>query len=65
MILKVNYNKSTSDITVSSDVKAITVEVNENATQDNSSELVFEVVVNTTAYEAAESSMEIFETPED
>ena len=65
MILKVNYNKSTSDITVSSDVKAITVEVNENATQDNSSELAFEVVVNTTAYEAAESSMEIFETPED
>ena len=65
MIVKVNYNKSTGDITVSSDVKAITVEVNENATQDDSSELVFEVVVNTTAYEAAESSMEIFETPED
>lgn len=65
MILKVNYNKSTGDIAVSSDVKAITVEVNDNATQDDSSELVFEVVVNTTAYEAAGSSMEIFETPED
>lgn len=65
MILTVNYDKSTGDITVSSDIKAIPVEVNDNATQDDSSELVFEVVVNTTAYEAAESSMEIFETPED
>lgn len=65
MTLSVTYDKTSGDITVSSDVKAITVEVNDNATQDDSSELVFEVVVNTTAYEAAESSMEIFETPED
>ena len=65
MTLSVTYNKTSGEITVSSDVKAITVEVNDNATQDDSSELVFEVVVNTTAYEAAESSMEIFETPED
>lgn len=65
MTLSVTYDKTSGEITVSSDVKAITVEVNNNATQDDSSELVFEVVVNTTAYEAAESSMEIFETPED
>lgn len=65
MTLSVTYDKTSGDITVSSDVKVITVEVNDNATQDNSSELVFEVSVNTTAYEAAESSMEIFETPED
>ena len=65
MTLSVTYDKTSGDITVSSDVKEITVEVNDNATQDDSSELVFEVVVNTTAYEAAESSMEIFETPED
>jgi hypothetical protein len=65
MTLSVTYDKTSGEITVSSDVKAITVEVNDNATQDDSSELVFEVVVNTTAYEAAESSMEIFETPED
>lgn len=65
MTLSVTYDKTSGDITVSSDVKAITVEVNDNATQDDSSELVFEVVVNTTVYEAAESSIEIFETPED
>jgi len=65
MTLSVTYDKTSGDITVSSDVKAITVEVNDNATQDDSSELVFEVAINTTAYEAAESSMETFETPED
>ena len=65
MILTVNYNKTTGDITVSSDISSITAEVNDNATQDDSSELVFEVAINTTAYEAAESSMETFETPED
>ena len=65
MTLSVTYDKTSGEITVSSDVKEITVEVNDNATQDDNSELVFEVVVNTTAYEAAESSMEIFETPED
>ena len=51
MILTVNYNKTTGDITVSSDVSDILVSVNDNATDDNSSTLSFEVSVDTTTYE--------------
>lgn len=51
MILTVNYNKTTGDITVSSDISEITVEVNDNATDDNSSTLDFEISVDTSTYE--------------
>ena len=51
MILTVNYNKTTGDITVSSDISEITVEVNDNATDDNSSTLDFEISVDTSSYE--------------
>ncbi len=51
MILTVNYNKTTGDITVSSDISSITVDVNDNATDDNSSTLSFEVAVDTSSYE--------------
>lgn len=51
MILNVNYNKTTGDITVSSDISSITVDVNDNATDDNSSTLSFEVAVDTSSYE--------------
>lgn len=51
MILTVNYNKTTGDITVSSDISEITVEVNDNATNDNSSTLGFEIAVDTSTYE--------------
>lgn len=51
MILTVNYNKTTGDITVSSDVSDISVSVNDNATDDNSSTLSFEVSIDTTTYE--------------
>lgn len=51
MILTVNYNKTTGDITVSSDISNITVDVNDNATDDNSSTLSFEVAVDTSSYE--------------
>lgn len=51
MILTVNYNKTTGDITVSSDISEITVEVNDNATDDNSSTLSFEIAVDTSTYE--------------
>lgn len=51
MILTVNYNKSDGSITVSSDISSITVDVNDNATDDNSSTLSFEVAVDTSTYE--------------
>jgi hypothetical protein len=51
MILTVNYNKSTGDITVSSDIDSILVDLNTNSIQDSNDELVFEVAVDTNQYE--------------
>lgn len=59
MILSVNYDKVTGEITVSSDVTEITVVVNDNATEDTSSSVNFEVSVDTSYYE------QINETPID
>ena len=57
MILTVNYDKATGDISVSSDMSSISVEVNDNATDDNSSFVSFEVAIDTSSYE------QINETP--
>ena len=62
MILSVTYDKTSGEITVSSDVKGITADVNDNATQDDSSELVFEVAIDTTEFESSEFELE---TPEE
>jgi len=51
MILTVNYNKSTGDITVSSDIDSILVDLNTNSIQDSNDELVFEVAIDTSQYE--------------
>ena len=51
MILSVNYDKVTGEITVSSDVSTITVEVNDGATEDTSSAVNFEVAIDTSVYE--------------
>jgi len=51
MILTVNYNKSTGDITVSSDIDSILVDLNTNSIQDSDDELVFEVAIDTNQYE--------------
>ena len=51
MLLTVNYNKDTGDIVISSDISSVSVAVNDNATEDNSSFLHFEVAVDTTVYE--------------
>lgn len=51
MILSVNYDKVTGEITVSSDVSSIDVSVNDNATDDNSSNVSFEVAIDTSVYE--------------
>lgn len=65
MILSVTYNKTSGEITVSSDLSSITVEVNNNTVQDNSSELSFEVALDTSIYEASQTETENTETPED
>ena len=51
MILTVNYDKVTGDIIVSSDVSSISAQVNDNATDDNSSFVSFEVAIDTSSYE--------------
>lgn len=51
MILSVSYNKTTGEITASSDVSSIVVTLNDNAVDDNSSSLNFEVSVDTSVYE--------------
>ena len=51
MILTVNYDKVTGDISVSSDVSLISVQVNDNAIKDNSSSVNFEVAIDTSSYE--------------
>lgn len=59
MILSVTYDKTSGEITVSSDIKGITAEVNHNATQDDSSELAFEVAIDTSEFESLEFELEI------
>lgn len=51
MILTVNYNKTTGDITVSADESEVTVEVNADETTDNATELDFEVAVDLSSYQ--------------
>ena len=51
MILTVNYNKTTGDITVSVDESEVTVEVNADETTDNATELDFEVAVDLSSYQ--------------
>lgn len=65
MILTVNYDKSTGDITVASDVSSINVDVNTNALDDNSVFLSFEVAIDTSAYETSEIESDDYELIED
>lgn len=51
MIVKVNYDKSTGDITVSSDISYIEVEVSGNTISDTDANLDFEISVDTSEYE--------------
>ena len=50
MILTVIYNKSTGEITLANDEDAPCV-VNENETNDNDSELSFEVAIDLSQYQ--------------
>tara|TARA_B110000046_G_scaffold27804_1_gene28311 strand:- start:668 stop:856 length:189 start_codon:yes stop_codon:yes gene_type:complete len=47
MIIKINYNKSTGNITVNSDVPECEISINDNATEDNEQELNTEISLNT------------------
>jgi hypothetical protein len=47
MIIKINYNKTTGEITVSNDIPECTIVVNENSTVDNDQELNVEIALNT------------------
>jgi hypothetical protein len=47
MILKINYNKSTGEITISNDIPECTIVLNENATQDDNEELDIEIALDT------------------
>jgi len=58
MILTVNYNKSTGEITLSSDIDEILSEVNTGSVEDDSSNLFFEVAIDTTQYEDVNSYTE-------
>ena len=59
MVLKVNYNKSTGNITVESDLSAVNVEVSDRTIADDSDELSFEVSIDTSVYEEIQEQTEI------
>jgi|TARA_R100001443_G_scaffold2897_1_gene9513 hypothetical protein len=52
MIIKINYNKSTKQITVENDIKQIVLSVIDSTIIDTNDELSFEVAGNTTEYDA-------------
>tara|TARA_R110002051_G_scaffold322799_1_gene414246 strand:- start:477 stop:668 length:192 start_codon:yes stop_codon:yes gene_type:complete len=51
MIIKVKYDKSTKQITVSNDIKQIVLSVNDSTIIDTNDELSFEVAANMTEYQ--------------
>jgi hypothetical protein len=51
MQIRVTYNKTDGTISIENDTKLVTVEVNNNATEDTADSLFFELAVDTTAYE--------------
>mgnify|MGYP000235845656 CR=1 FL=1 len=61
MIIYVNYNKETDNVTVSSDIEDIApIELNSNTLINNSESLSFEIAVDTTSYEQINSFDEPF-----
>ena len=51
MILTINYNKNTGDITLSSDEAEVTATVNADEITDDATELDFEVALDLSAYQ--------------
>jgi len=51
MIIKINYNKSTKQITLSNDIQEIVLSVTEINKIDTDDELSFEIAANMSAYQ--------------
>ncbi len=51
MIIKINYNKSTKQITVENDIKEIVLSVTDSTKIDTDSELSFEISANMSTYQ--------------
>ena len=51
MIIKINYNKSTKQITVSNDIKQIVLSVTDSTIIDTNDELSFEIAADMSAYQ--------------
>ena len=58
MIIKINYNKSTGEITVSNDIPECTIALNENATLDNGEELDIEIALDTSYLAEIQSDLD-------
>lgn len=58
MILKINYNKSTGEITISNDIPECTIVLNENATQDDNEELDIEIALDTSYLAEIQSDLD-------
>ena len=51
MIIKVNYNKSTKQITLSNDIQEIILSVTDSTIIDTNDELSFEIAAEMSAYQ--------------
>ena len=51
MIIKIKYDKSTKQITVSNDIKQIVLSITDSTIIDTNDELSFEIAGNTTEYD--------------
>ena len=58
MIIKINYNKTTGDITVNNDIPECTIVINENSTVDNDQELDVEIALNTSYLKEIQTAIE-------
>ena len=59
MIIKINYNKSTGNITLVDDEELMEATINQSNLVDNEDELSFEVALNTSAYQTQFEEIEI------
>jgi|TARA_R110000744_G_scaffold68489_3_gene139314 hypothetical protein len=58
MIIKINYNKTTGDITVNNDIPECAIVINENSTVDSDQELDVEIALNTSYLKEIQTAIE-------
>ena len=58
MIIKINYNKSTNQITLSNDIENSLLSLIDSKKIDTDSELSFEISVNTSIFQEDENTQE-------